>query len=107
MVMTELLIGMIGLLGMSAAVVALARHRTARGGRTRGDHRFRNFWAGYRELHERQVLVRQPWKEEVLHWSWDGQDWRLHGHLDPGPGRRPSTTSTGWCPAVRGAVHRR
>ncbi len=107
MVMAELLTGMIALLGMAAAVVALARHSAARGPRRRGDHRFRDFWAGYRELHERQVLIRQPWKEEVLHWSWDGQDWRLHGHLDPAPRGLRSATSSGWCPAVRGPVRDR
>jgi hypothetical protein len=104
--MTELL-WVIGLLGMTVAVVALARHDKSRGRRVRADHHLRDFWAGYRELHERQVLLRQPWKEEVLHWSWDGQDWRLHGHLDPAPGRLPSATSSGWCPAVRGTTRER
>jgi hypothetical protein len=107
MFMTELLTGMIALLGVSVAIVTLARHSMARGRRVRGNHHLRDFWAGYRELHERQVLIRQPWKEEVLHWSWDGQDWRLHGHLHPAPERRRSASSSGWCPAVRGPVRER
>ena len=49
-------------------------------------------------LHERMALRRQPWLEDFLHWSFDGQEWRLHGHLlPPGDGRLQSVTSDGWC----------
>ena len=99
--MAEVLIWVIGLLGMSVIVGALARYGRTRGWRVRAGHWCQDLWAGYRELHELQGLLRRPWEEELLHWSWDGQSWRLHGHLDPPRGRRRSTTSSGWCPAVR------
>lgn len=63
----------------------------------------RTSWADYRELRERQGLRQRPWNEELLHWSFDGCGWELHGHLPPPPGRSRSTTRTGWCPAVRTA----
>jgi hypothetical protein len=55
--------------------------------------------ADYERLHERQQLLDRPWEEDFVHWSWDGQEWQLHGHLTPPPdGRRRSTTRDGWCP---------
>src|SRR5215212_2181335 len=99
--MTEAVTWGIVLLGTSVIVVALARYGREQRWRLRAGRWCRDFWAGYRELHERQSLVRRPWEEELLHWSWDGQSWQLHGHLDPPLGRRHSTTSSGWCPAAR------
>lgn len=62
----------------------------------------REFLATQAELSERQSLLNRPWEEELLHWSWDGHEWRLHGHLMPPPNRRRhSTTRSGWCPGVR------
>jgi len=54
------------------------------------------------ELCERRVLLNRPWEEDFVHWAYDGSGWHLHGHLLPprGKGRR-STTSRGWCPALR------
>ena len=60
--------------------------------------RLREANAAQVRLHERMALRRQPWLEEFLHWSFDGQEWRLHGHLlPPGDGRLQSVTSDGWC----------
>lgn len=57
--------------------------------------------AAHRELLERHQLLDRPWEEDLLHWSHDGQHWRLHGHVLPPPNRRRrSTTRTGWCPAT-------
>lgn len=57
--------------------------------------------ATHMELIERHQLLNHPWEEHLLHWSHDGQHWRLHGHLVPPPDRRRhSTTRTGWCPAA-------
>jgi hypothetical protein len=100
--MTDVLTWAIVLLGSSAIAGALALYARARGWRVRARNWGREFWTGYRELYERQNLLRRPWEEELLHWSFDGQDWQLHGHLDPPPGRRRSTTRSGWCPATRG-----
>lgn len=64
--------------------------------------RVREFLATQAELSQRQSLLNRPWEEEMLHWSWDGREWRLHGHLTPPPGRRRhSTTDSGWCPGLR------
>ncbi len=65
----------------------------------------RDFFATSVELHERLLLLNQPWREEFLHWSIDGQ---LHGWRPPPLGRHNfSTTSTGWCPGHgRGRSHR-
>ncbi len=54
------------------------------------------------ELCERRVLLNRPWEEDFVHWAYDGSGWHLHGHLLPphAKGRR-STTSRGWCPALR------
>ena len=100
--MTDMLTWVIVLLGMSTIVGAQALRGRARGGRAPAAQRFRDFWGGFRELHERQALRQRPWEEELLHWSWDGENWQLHGHLDPPAGRRRSTTSSGWCLALRG-----
>ena len=66
---------------------------------------FRRLWeaqAAQVELQERALLRQQPWLEELLHWSYDGEEWQLHGHrLPPRDGRRRSVTRDGWCPAVR------
>lgn len=53
------------------------------------------------ELHERVLLRHQPWLEELMHWSYDGEDWQLHGTRLPPDGRRRSVTRDGWCPGVR------
>jgi len=64
--------------------------------------RLRGAWATQLELHERVMLSRQPWLEDHLHWSFDGEEWHLHGHLPPARGGRvPSVTGEGWCPAQR------
>lgn len=64
--------------------------------------RLRQFNATNIELQERTVLRNQPWREDWLHWSYDGHAWQLHGHLvPPAGGREPSTTSSGWCPGSR------
>lgn len=102
--MSELLIWMIVLLGTSVIVGAHALRGRARSMRTPATQRFQDFWVGYRELAERRALLQRPWEEELLHWSWDGENWQLHGHLEPPAGRRRSTTSSGWCPASRGST---
>jgi hypothetical protein len=66
--------------------------------------RLRHFNATQIELHERLLLLNRPWEEHFLHWSWNGYDWQLHGHLPPPSGRRRSTTSTGWCPYARDTI---
>jgi hypothetical protein len=57
--------------------------------------------AAQAELYERVALRQEPWREELLHWSFDGGEWRLHGSLlatsDAG---RLSVTRTGWCPGL-------
>ncbi|TNC24828.1 hypothetical protein [Amycolatopsis alkalitolerans] len=63
--------------------------------------RFREFLATQAELAQRQELLNRPWEEELLHWSYDGRGWRLHGHRVPPRGRRRSTTRQGWCPGLR------
>jgi hypothetical protein len=64
--------------------------------------RLREFYATQIELHERMALLEQPWREELLHWSYDGREWRLHGHRLPAArGRLRSVTSDGWCPGNR------
>ena len=98
--MTEVGGRAIVILGTLAVVGGSGWYGRARHWWTRDWPRCRAFWAGYRELEERQALLRRPWEEDLLHWSFDGQTWHLHGHLDPPLGRRRSTTSTGWCPAV-------
>ncbi|GAB3786655.1 hypothetical protein [Nocardioides ungokensis] len=52
------------------------------------------------ELHERVLLRNSPWLEDLLHWSWDGEDWQLHGRLLPPAGTSPSITRSGWCPGL-------
>jgi len=67
--------------------------------------RLREANAAQVRLHERMALRRQPWLEEFLHWSFDGQEWQLHGHLlPPGDGHLLSVTSDGWCPRQQGTV---
>jgi hypothetical protein len=62
----------------------------------------REFNAVQVEMHERMALLEQPWREELLHWSHDGREWRLHGHrLPPARGRPRSVTRGGWCPGNR------
>lgn len=58
----------------------------------------REFGAVQAELHERRVLVEQPWREELLHWCYDGRQWRLHGDRIPATAVRCSSRG-GWCPA--------
>ncbi len=54
------------------------------------------------ELCERRVLLNRPWEEDFVHWAYDGSGWHLHGHLLPPHAKsRRSTTSRGWCPALR------
>lgn len=54
------------------------------------------------ELQERVWLRQEPWREELLHWSYDGTEWRLHGtRLPDTDARRASVTRSGWCPAQR------
>lgn len=87
------------LLGLGAVRGASARgiEMTRRGRRLLT--RLRKFVQDYERLYERQQLLNRPWEEDLLHWSWDGQNWQLHGHLSPPTdGRRRSTTSDGWCP---------
>jgi hypothetical protein len=60
---------------------------------------FRDFHLRQRELLERQHLANRPWEEQYLHWSYDGTQWHLHGHLPPPSKRRCSTTRGGWCQA--------
>lgn len=61
--------------------------------------RVREFNASTIELQQRRWLLNQPWREELLHWSFDGDHWHLHGHLvPPTDGRRGSVTDHGWCP---------
>ncbi len=63
--------------------------------------RLREAFAAQVELQERMVLRNRPWLEERLHWSWDGEQWLLHGHLlPPADGRSPSVTRAGWCPGL-------
>jgi hypothetical protein len=63
--------------------------------------RLRAFHREQIELQERRMLRDRPWEEALLHWSFDGKQWNLHGHTPPpADGRRRSTTRTGWCPAV-------
>lgn len=53
-----------------------------------------------RELEERRMLLNRPWEEDFLHWSHNGKNWHLHGHVVPPAKRRyRSTTRSGWCPA--------
>lgn len=57
--------------------------------------------AEIQELQERRALLNQPWLEEFTHWSYDGEQWQLHGHYPPVQGRHPRcVTSTGWCPGL-------
>lgn len=51
-----------------------------------------------RELEERRLLINHPWREQFLHWSHDGKNWHIHGHLLPPKSSYRSTTSSGWCP---------
>ena len=67
--------------------------------------RLREAFVAQVELQERMMLRNRPWLEERLHWSWDGEEWRLHGHLPPVDGS-PSVTSDGWCPGLRATCSR-
>lgn len=60
--------------------------------------RLHDFLAVQAELAERQDLLNRPWEEDLLHWSYEAGEWRLHGHVTPPRGRH-STTRRGWCPA--------
>ena len=61
--------------------------------------RLRDAHAAQVELQEQVWLRQEPWLEDLLHWSNDGGEWRLHGCLLPDPGaRRRSVTRGGWCP---------
>jgi hypothetical protein len=69
--------------------------------------RLRRAQAAQVELHERILLLDRPWLEDLLHWSYDGEQWRLHGTaLPPADGRRRSVTREGWCPGQRAASAR-
>jgi hypothetical protein len=92
-----------GVLVAMVAVIAFRRRRRRTVRRVRWSAALQEMWADYREVHERQGLLQRPWEEEFLHWSFDGRRWQLHGHLQPPPGRRRSTTSSGWCPGARDA----
>ena len=51
------------------------------------------------EAYERRQLLDRPWEEDFVHWSFDGENWHLHGTLTPpADGRRRSVTRGGWCP---------
>jgi hypothetical protein len=64
--------------------------------------RLHAFHTAQAELYERMLLLNRPWEEEFAHWSYDGRDWHLHGHIPPpADGRRRSVTPGGWCPAGR------
>ena len=64
--------------------------------------RLAEFHATQVELQERALLRSSPWLEELLHWSFDGEEWHLHGHVAPPPdGRVRSVSGTGWCPGLR------
>ena len=66
--------------------------------------RIRRAQAAQVELHERLLLANRPWLEDLLHWSYDGEQWRLHGTVAPPPdGRIRSVTGEGWCPGQRAA----
>jgi hypothetical protein len=65
--------------------------------------RLREAQAAQTELYERVMLRQEPWREELLHWSYDGAEWRLHGSLLPASGgSRRSVTRSGWCPGPAG-----
>jgi hypothetical protein len=64
-------------------------------------HRLREFHAAQVELQERALLRSSPWLEDQLHWSFDGEEWHLHGHLAPPDGRVRSVSRSGWCPGLR------
>jgi hypothetical protein len=59
------------------------------------------------EMHQRMWLLQQPWLEDLMHWSYDGGRWRLHGHVLPPDGRVRSLTGDGWCPGIRMSGERR
>jgi hypothetical protein len=64
--------------------------------------KLRDLHAWQTEIAQRLDLLNRPWEEDMLHWSWDGQRWELHGQrLPPSDGRRRSTTKQGWCPGCR------
>ena len=82
----------------SSPVLDAARHAL---------RRLREAQAQQVELQERVLLRQQPWLEELLHWSYDGERWRLHGsRLPPRDGRRRSVTRSGWCPGLREGADR-
>ena len=41
--------------------------------------RLRQAQAAQVELQERVLLLNQPWLEDLLHWSYDGEQWQLRG----------------------------
>jgi hypothetical protein len=78
---------------------AAAAPRTLRGLAMHAVRRIREANAAQVELRERVWLRQEPWREEFLHWSFDGDEWRLHGERLPWPdGRGRSVTRSGWCP---------
>ena len=60
----------------------------------------REFHDAQVELQERWWLSNQPWLEDRLHWSYDGAQWRLHGHIAVPGGSQRSVTRDGWCPGL-------
>ncbi|GAA2359928.1 hypothetical protein GCM10009854_43550 [Saccharopolyspora halophila] len=55
-------------------------------------------WEVCVEAEERRQLLQRPWEESVLHWSWQGDTWVLHGRYPPPDDCwRYGTTSWGWC----------
>ncbi|GAA5157270.1 hypothetical protein GCM10023321_35280 [Pseudonocardia eucalypti] len=58
----------------------------------------RESWDAYAELSERRALLRRPWEEDILHWSYTQGAWVLHGRtLPPDQRRRYGVTRSGWC----------
>lgn len=74
------------------------------------DGALRRLWSRLRELNADQVeawerlwLLNNPWEEELLHWTPDGE---LHGTITPPAGRRRhSVTTGGWCPGLADHAH--
>lgn len=105
--MTELLVWVIVLAMTLVLVTTPAVQQNMSRWRARSARWVKASWAEYTEFHERKGLLQRPWEEELLHWSFNGQRWELHGHLPPPRGRRRSSTSSGWCPGARNAQTRK
>lgn len=62
----------------------------------------RTAWRGFGEvrrvqleLHERQLILLEPWTHDQLHWGSDGT---LHGSVVTGTRMRAPVSRGGWCP---------